>query len=158
MFDIGWTEILILAVVSLFVIGPKDIPKFLGYIGRLIGKIRGITSDFRETVDDAIKNSELEEVRKEISFTDPELSKNFNEILNPVHTKKETNATPENIKDSSNEEELENNINDNTVNEANHSKDNREYAGPTEKLPTGLKHIREEPTKESHNKSKTNKA
>ena len=69
MFDIGWTEILILAVVSLFVIGPKDIPKFLGYIGKLIGKVRGITSDFRETVDDAIKNSELEEVRKEISFT-----------------------------------------------------------------------------------------
>ena len=57
---------------------------------------------FRETVDDAIKNSELE-ARKEISITDPELSKNFNEILNPVHTKKETNATPENIKDSSNE-------------------------------------------------------
>ena len=83
MFDIGWTEILILAVVSLFVIGPKDIPKFLGYIGRLIGKIRGITSDFRETVDDAIKNSELEDIRKEISFTDPELSKNFNEIINP---------------------------------------------------------------------------
>ena len=135
---------------------PKDIPKFLGYIGRLIGKIRGITSDFRETVDDAIKNSELEEVRKEISFTDPELSKNFNEILNPVH-KKETNVTAENNKDSSNKEEIENNIN-NTVNEDNHNKDNKEYAGPTEKLPTGLKHIREEPTKESHNKSKTNKA
>ena len=157
MFDIGWTEILILAVVSLFVIGPKDIPKFLGYVGRLIGKIRGITSDFRETVDDAIKNSELEEVRKEISFTDPELSKNFNEILNPVHAKKETNVTAENNKDSSNKEEIENNIND-TVNEENHNKDNKEYAGPTEKLPTGLKHIREEPTKEGHNKSKTNKA
>ena len=100
MFDIGWTEILILAVVSLFVIGPKDIPKFLGYIGRLIGKIRGITSDFRETVDDAIKNSELEEVRKEISFTDPELSKNFNEILNPVHTKRKTNVQKKTIKKS----------------------------------------------------------
>ncbi len=156
MFDIGWTEILILAVVSLFVIGPKDIPKFLGYIGRLIGKIRGITSDFRETVDDAIKNSELEEVRKEISFTDPELSKNFNEILNPVHTKKETNATAENNKES-NKQEIENNIND-KVNEENHNKENTEYAGPTEKLPTGLKHIREEPTKEDQNKSKTKKA
>ncbi len=157
MFDIGWTEILILAVVSLFVIGPKDIPKFLGYVGRLIGKIRGITSDFRETVDDAIKNSELEEVRKEISFTDPELSKNFNEILNPVHTKKETNATAESNKDISNKEKVENNIND-TVSEENHSKDNREYAGPTEKLPTGLKHIREDSTKEGQNKSKTKKA
>ena len=83
MFDIGWTEILILAVISLFVIGQKDIPQFLGYIGRLIGKIRGITSDFRETVDDAIKNSELEDIRKEISFTDPDLSNNLNEIINP---------------------------------------------------------------------------
>ena len=156
MFDIGWTEILILAVVSLFVIGPKDIPKFLGYIGRLIGKIRGITSDFRETVDDAIKNSELEEVRKEISFTDPELSKNLNEILNPVHTKKETNASAENNQDSINKQE-KNNTND-TVSQENHGKDNTEYAGPTEKLPTGLKHIREDSTKEDQNKSKTKKA
>ncbi len=156
MFDIGWTEILILAVVSLFVIGPKDIPKFLGYIGRLIGKIRGITSDFRETVDDAIKNSELEEVRKEISFTDPELSKNFNEILNPVHTKKETNVSTEKNKDSSNKK-VENNIVD-SVSEENQSKDNTEYAGPTEKLPTGLKHIREDPAKEDQKKSKTKKA
>jgi len=88
MFDIGWTEILILAVISLFVIGPKDIPKFLGYIGKLIGKVRGITSEFKETVDDAIKNSELEEVRKEISFTDPALSKNFNQVLNPSNMSK----------------------------------------------------------------------
>ena len=41
MFDIGWTEILILATVSLFVIGPKEIPKFLGYIGKMIAKVRG---------------------------------------------------------------------------------------------------------------------
>ena len=42
MFDIGWTEILILAVISLFVIGPKDIPKFLGFIGKMIGKVKAI--------------------------------------------------------------------------------------------------------------------
>ena len=93
MFDIGWTEILILAVISLFVIGPKDIPKFLGYIGKLIGKVRGITSEFRETVDDAIKNSELEEVRKEISLQDPELSKNFNQVLNPSTVSKQKRKT-----------------------------------------------------------------
>ena len=107
MFDIGWTEILILAVVSLFVIGPKDIPKFLGYIGRLIGKIRGITSDFRETVDDAIKNSELEEVRKEISFTDPELSKNFNEILNPVNKGTQNKSESGDDDNNSKKEDLE---------------------------------------------------
>ena len=110
MFDIGWTEILILAVVSLFVIGPKDIPKFLGYIGRLIGKIRGITSDFRETVDDAIKNSELEEVRKEISFTDPELSKNFNEILNPVNKGTQNKSESGDDDNNSKKEDLNSNL------------------------------------------------
>ena len=151
MFDIGWTEILILAVVSLFVIGPKDIPKFLGYIGRLIGKIRGITSDFRETVDDAIKNSELEEVRKEISFTDPELSKNFNEILNPMsQTKENQPKNQENNNKSRDDEKIKKQV-------AEADDDNFEYAGPTEKLPKGLKHIREGTPKEETAKSKTEK-
>ena len=83
MFDIGWTEILILATISLFIIGPKDIPKFLAYIGRLVAKIRSITYEFRETVDDAIKESELEEIKKEISLSDPEIAKNLSDVLNP---------------------------------------------------------------------------
>ena len=90
MFDIGWTEILIIAVVSLFVIGPKDIPKFLGYIGRVFAKIRLITSEFRETVDDAIKDSELEEIKKEVSFSDVEISKNINEAFNLKNISKTT--------------------------------------------------------------------
>ena len=151
MFDIGWTEILILAVVSLFVIGPKDIPKFLGYIGRLIGKIRGITSDFRETGDDAIKNSELEEVRKEISFTDPELSKNFNEILNPTNKNKQKTVSSDDNekKDNKDEKKIKDNLSENS--------ENIEYAGPTEELPTWLKHIRGETSKEEENKAKTGK-
>ena len=156
MFDIGWTEILILAVISLFVIGPKDIPKFLGYIGRLIGKIRGITSDFRETVDDAIKNSELEEVRKEISFTDPNLSKNLNEILNPVNTGKEAKIINDEENDKKNAKVIQN-IN-NKQSEQKHDQDNIDFAGPTEKLPTGLKHIREDTTKKEKNKDKVEKA
>lgn len=83
MFDIGWTEILILATICLFVIGPKDIPKFLGYVGKILAKIRFITSEFRESVDDAIKDSELEDIKKEISFSDTEISKDLNEALNP---------------------------------------------------------------------------
>ena len=157
MFDIGWTEILILAVVSLFVIGPKDIPKFLGYIGKIVAKIRGITSDFKETVDDAIKNSELEEVRKEISFTDPELSKNFNQILNPTKESKKTEpatATDNKIKEPVKEEEKISKKKDLKK----ETKDSIEFAGPTDKLPTGLKHIREDTAEEEKGKSKTNEA
>ena len=87
MFDIGWTEILILATISLFVIGPKEIPKFLGYVGKMIAKIKGISRELQDSVDDAIKNSELEDIRKEISFTDPDLSNNLNEIINPTKKK-----------------------------------------------------------------------
>ena len=136
MFDIGWTEILILATVSLFVIGPKEIPKFLGYIGKMIAKVRGISRDLQDSVDDAIKNSELEDIRKEISFTDPELSKNFNEIINPSTRK---NNVKEETKEKVNEsDEVE--------------KKNQTTSFKKENLPTGLKHIKDNEEDEKENK------
>ena len=137
MFDIGWTEILILATVSLFVIGPKEIPKFLGYIGKLVAKLRGISRDLQDSVDDAIKNSELEDIRKEISFTDPELSKNFNEIINPSTRK---NDLKEETKEKPDESvEVEKNI-------------NQKMSLKKENLPTGLKHIKDNEEDEKENK------
>ena len=136
MFDIGWTEILILATVSLFVIGPKEIPKFLGYIGKMIAKVRGVSRDLQDSVDDAIKNSELEDIRKEISFTDPELSKNFNEIINPSTRK---NNLKEETKEKVNEsDEVE--------------KKNQTTSFKKENLPTGLKHIKDNEEDEKENK------
>ena len=114
MFDIGWTEILILATVSLFVIGPKEIPKFLGYIGKMVAKVRGISKELQDSVDDAIKNSELEDIRKEISFSDPELSKNFNEIINPSSVNKKTEHK-DNL-DKKNEDKEDNSSNVKNIN------------------------------------------
>mgnify|MGYP001254493417 CR=1 FL=1 len=145
MFDIGWTEILILATVSLFVIGPKEIPKFLGFIGKMLAKVRGISRELQDSVDDAIKNSELEDIRKEISFTDPELSKNFNEIINPS-----LNKTKEDEDDSSesmpNEE-----LNTNKL----HQNKSAEKPKLTKKnLPTGLKHIKSDSSNDALDKVK----
>ncbi len=137
MFDIGWTEILILATVSLFVIGPKEIPKFLGYIGKMIAKVRGISKELQDSVDDAIKNSELEEIRKEISLTDPELSKNFNEIINPSTNKSDFKKEPkENLSEETKVDE------------------NVSQIKPLKKenLPTGLKHIKENEEEVNENK------
>ena len=132
MFDIGWTEILILATISLFVIGPKEIPKFLGYIGKMVAKIRGISRELQDSVDDAIKNSELEDIRKEISFTDPELSKNFNEIINPSLNKDNTEKNKkEEVKESVDKHD---NIN---------TRDEQTVVLKKENMPTGLKHIKE---------------
>ena len=131
MFDIGWTEILILATISLFIIGPKDIPKFLAYIGRLVTKIRSITYEFRETVDDAIKESELEEIKKEISLSDPEIAKNLSDVLNPKILQNE-NLDRLKKEDTSTK----------TVN--NNEKVSTEYTKTLKKnnnMPSGLKHL-----------------
>ena len=129
MFDIGWTEILILATISLFVIGPKEIPKFLGYVGKMIAKIKGISRELQDSVDDAIKNSELEDIRKEISFTDPDLSNNLNEIINP--TKKKNNDQKIDPKESEKED----------VNEG--KKEISRVDISKEDFPSGLRHIRD---------------
>ena len=129
MFDIGWTEILILATISLFVIGPKEIPKFLGYVGKMIAKIKGISRELQDSVDDAIKNSELEDIRKEISFTDPDLSNNLNEIINP--TKKKNNDQKIDSKES---EKKDVNEGEKEISKVDISK---------EDFPSGLRHIRD---------------
>ena len=143
MFDIGWTEILILATVSLFVIGPKEIPKFLGYIGRMIAKVKGVTRELQETVDDAIQNSELEDIRKEISLTDPELSKNLKEIMEP--------NTPSNISKDNAKNEEKSKQDEKKVVSNNSTSHKTSIKTSKQDLPTGLKHIRNSELEEEEN-------
>ena len=147
MFDIGWTEILILATVSLFVIGPKEIPKFLGYIGKMIAKVKGVTRELQETVDDAIQNSELEDIRKEISLTDPELSKNLKEIMEP-------NTTNNTSKDNARNEE-QTIQNEKKVLSNNTTSNKTSIKSSKQDLPTGLKHIRNSELEEEENNQDT---
>ena len=134
MFDIGWTEILILATVSLFVIGPKEIPKFLGYIGKMIAKVKGVTRELQETVDDAIQNSELEDIRKEISLSDPELSKNLKEIMEPNIS---NTTSKDNIKSKEQTIKSEKKVVSNNT-----TSDKTSIKTSKQDLPSGLKHIR----------------
>ena len=66
MLDIGWSEMAILAMVALFVIGPKDLPKVLRTVGRYAAKVRGIAREFQDSIEEAVRDSELDEVRKQI--------------------------------------------------------------------------------------------
>ncbi len=66
MLDIGWTEILVISVVVLFVVGPRDIPKVLRTAGQWAGKVRALAREFRDSVDDAVREAELDEVRKTV--------------------------------------------------------------------------------------------
>lgn len=64
MFDIGATELLLIVIVAVIVIGPKDMPLALRTAGRWIGKIRRVSSHFRAGIDTMIREAEMEDMEK----------------------------------------------------------------------------------------------
>jgi sec-independent protein translocase protein TatB len=66
MFDIGWSELLVIGVVAIIVVGPKDLPKLMRGIGFYAGKLRRAATDFQRQFEEAMRESEMEEVRKSI--------------------------------------------------------------------------------------------
>src|SRR5262245_46338105 len=66
MFDIGWSELLVIAVVAIVVVGPKELPKLMRSFGFYAGKFRRAAAEFRRQFDDAMREAELDEVRQAI--------------------------------------------------------------------------------------------
>ena len=66
MFDIGWSELLVIAVVAILVVGPKDLPKLMRGIGHYAGKLRHAASDFQRQFEEAMREAEIDEVKKAI--------------------------------------------------------------------------------------------
>lgn len=64
MFDVAPTELLIVAVVALVVIGPKDLPRTMRVVGRWVGKARGVARHFRSGFDAMVREAEMEEMEK----------------------------------------------------------------------------------------------
>ena len=64
MFDIGYSELLLIAVVALIVIGPKDLPRVMRSVGHWVGRARGMARHFRTGIDTMMREAELEEMEK----------------------------------------------------------------------------------------------
>jgi sec-independent protein translocase protein TatB len=64
MFGINYSELLVIAMVALVVIGPKDLPRVMRQVGRWIGKAQGMARHFRAGIDTMIRESELEDLEK----------------------------------------------------------------------------------------------
>jgi sec-independent protein translocase protein TatB len=64
MFDIGYTELLVIAIVALVVIGPKDLPRVMRTVGQWVGRARGMARHFRSGIDTMMREAELEEMEK----------------------------------------------------------------------------------------------
>ena len=64
MFDVAPTELLLLGIVALVVIGPKDLPRAMRFVGRWVGRARGMARHVREGMDEMIRQAELEDMEK----------------------------------------------------------------------------------------------
>lgn len=64
MFDIGASELLVIVVVAILVIGPKDMPRAMRMAGRWVGKVRRVSNHFRTGIDAMIREAELEDMEK----------------------------------------------------------------------------------------------
>jgi sec-independent protein translocase protein TatB len=64
--EIGASELLLIAVVALIVVGPKDLPMLLRKLGRMMAKARGMAAEFRASFDEMARQSELDELRREV--------------------------------------------------------------------------------------------
>lgn len=92
MMDIGWSELLVIAVVAILVVGPRDLPRMLRNFGKALGQVRKMANEFQTQFNDALKEAELDEVRKDIegirtaaSKTTPTgMAKAFNPVKSAV--------------------------------------------------------------------------
>jgi sec-independent protein translocase protein TatB len=85
MLDIGWSELLVVAVVAIVVIGPRDLPRALRTAGQWVAKVRGIARDFQNSVDDMIRETELDDLKKEAqAITDFDLNESLERQLDPT--------------------------------------------------------------------------
>jgi sec-independent protein translocase protein TatB len=86
MLDVGWPELLVIAIVLVVVVGPKDLPRMLRTFGKSTAKLRSMANDFRRQFDEALKEAELDDVKSVIDSTrklDP--TAEIRKQLNPIN-------------------------------------------------------------------------
>lgn len=107
MLEVGWTEILVIAIVLIIVVGPKDLPQMLRTFGRMVSKLRGMAGEFRQQFDEALREADLDDVRKTIGDAQKLNPMNaIREAVNPLRQmgdeiksdlQKSTNTAPPSI-------------------------------------------------------------
>ena len=72
MFDVGWPELMLIAIITVLVVGPKELPRVLRTFTMWIRRLREIASEFHSGLDDLARDAELEEIQKELADSSPE--------------------------------------------------------------------------------------
>ena len=106
MFDLGWMELLVIGVVALIVVGPKDLPIMFKTVGNFVGKAQKMAREFRRTMDAAASETGLKETAETLkkidssrnpqAFFDKAKDELFTENLNDPIKKKKRNSLSKN--------------------------------------------------------------
>ena len=88
MFDIGWSELVVIGVVALIAIGPKELPGVLRSVGQWTGKIKRMAAEFQGQFQDAMREADMADIKKEVDQLTGSVSQytNFDPL---AETKKE---------------------------------------------------------------------
>jgi sec-independent protein translocase protein TatB len=86
MLDMSWGEIMVIGAVALIVIGPKDLPKALRTIGQVTGKLRRMAAEFQGQFNEAMREAELDEVKKQLQGVNDSVTSVGSTNFNPIQT------------------------------------------------------------------------
>ncbi len=85
MFDIGWQELFIVAVLGLLVIGPKDLPRALRTVGKWVRKARTLAREFQGGLDDVMREADLDDVKNQmVSASGLDIGKEIENTIYPT--------------------------------------------------------------------------
>lgn len=84
MFDIGWSELLLIAVLTIVFVGPKDLPRLMRTAGQYASRMRAMAREFQQSFEDMARESELEELRKEVSSLRGDAMKPLHDVREAV--------------------------------------------------------------------------
>lgn len=84
MFDLAWSELLVIGLVAVLVLGPKELPQAMRTFARAIRKVRSLGSEFQGHFNEMLREAELDEVRKQIQkFSPANLTETVTNMVDP---------------------------------------------------------------------------
>lgn len=86
MFDIAWSELVVIGAVALVVIGPKDLPKALRSVGEMVGKVRRMASEFQGQFNEAMREAELHDLKKSVEDIGGSVQASTKVDFNPIQS------------------------------------------------------------------------
>lgn len=99
MFDIGWSEILVVAVIAVLVIGPDELPGVMRLLGRIVRRITYIRYAFSQQFEDFMRENDLNDIRKQVNFEAKDFDENLSDEDEQALLSSSPSPLPEKVSD-----------------------------------------------------------